>query len=1100
MADINIGDVTARIRADTTDFVKGIRDAQGQLTALGQQMAQSRQQLSQLPFNAVQNALDSFTQSVARAGNNQTLLRQSLAQADQAMKQFGVTTDQTGAMVDKFGQQVSQAGQQQLKDFTTSIRETQAELVQLQRFGINSSAGGGGLAGLLGGALPLAAGVGLATTITGLVSALKNFVGESVSLAAKMQDLNMAFRAIDGSAAAANKTLAFLFETAQRVGVDFEKVVEGFKRFDQAAKGTILEGEGIRQVFENMLSGARALGLSSQQVSGALVALEQTLTKGRLSAEEYRRQLGNAVPGALKLMADGIGVTTQALEEMITSGLIPADAAVIAFTNSMGELGRKAGPTVERLSGTFAQLRNETTTWMTAIGQGLGTIIQPFLADLIKMSIVLRDLFNIKPPGTQALPQVGSPQAPMGVVGSPFTDLITRAATQNAIDPGLFSRLIQAESNFNPNAVSRAGALGLGQLMLPTAQGLQIGVTAQNLREPERNVQLAARYLADMIDMFRQFDDQIKLALAAYNAGPGNVQKALNATRQAGEPLTFANVLPRLPMPGETGPYVERILAGGTTSASAVAGGAAGAPAVPPSAIGATPAMAGALSVSDAFVKNIEKTLTDFPRLQQQIENVAKSSMNWGNILGEDVHKQADALVKKFVQTAELLARFPDLLAKMTPQQREQVELAGRRVAIIQQRLDELAPTESGYRERIQQLKALEEAQKQADEEVTKNAEHYHDAIEQVRKALEQQEQQALQTLNRLQAGYTQTKEARDADTASAIAAKVAWSDAVQTQAALVKHLADTRDAYTQEVTALRDRFGVVKANIDATRDAAEAETAYTTKLQNALDLLRTPREQRQSERLALQRPAVERTPEQEQLLQQIRAQERLNYIIGVSEQLANSVGSAWTNALNGIAQGTQTVGRAFQQMAQTILQSMAQIAAQEATKGLIRLIVGSLLGGSTGVMGGGGSLGGAATSGFISSLGGGGDIASAIAGGGIGNAFATTGSFAGGGIVRRPTLALIGENAATTPEYVLNRPQMQALMTRTLQAAPSAGGQGMGGNHISIINVGSREQGEAEAAKQRALGRSVIINEVMSEMAQGDRSQILKLMRLTSR
>jgi soluble lytic murein transglycosylase-like protein len=109
------------------------------------------------------------------------------------------------------------------------------------------------------------------------------------------------------------------------------------------------------------------------------------------------------------------------------------------------------------------------------------------------------------------------PPAPV-VAGGPFGKLIHAAAEKHGVDEGLITWVIAVESNFNPRAVSRKRAQGLMQLLPATAAVYAVS----DIFDPAQNIDAGTRYLKDLLARYR---GDLRLALAAYNAGPEMVER-----------------------------------------------------------------------------------------------------------------------------------------------------------------------------------------------------------------------------------------------------------------------------------------------------------------------------------------------------------------------------------------------------------------------------------------------------------------------------------------------------------------------------------------------------------------------------------------------
>lgn len=184
----------------------------------------------------------------------------------------------------------------------------------------------------------------------GVIELLNQTVQAYQTLEAAQARLNVAN---EGSIARSAADLDFLRRTAARLGIDLGTLAREYSKFALATQGTNLQGANARKIFLAVAEAARVNRTSNEQLSGVFVALTQIVSKGAVQMEELRQQLGDRLPGALQIMADGLGVTTAELIKMLEAGKVTSDA-LVPFAE---ELNRRFGPGLaEALAGTTTAL------------------------------------------------------------------------------------------------------------------------------------------------------------------------------------------------------------------------------------------------------------------------------------------------------------------------------------------------------------------------------------------------------------------------------------------------------------------------------------------------------------------------------------------------------------------------------------------------------------------------------------------------------------------------------------------------------------------------------------------------------------------------
>lgn len=163
----------------------------------------------------------------------------------------------------------------------------------------------------------------------------------------EMQSISNTFKAATGSAHAGAQEMTFLREESKRLGIDLISAADAYRTLTAAARGTALEGEQARNIFLAISEASTVLGLSSQKTEQALYAVQQMISKGVVSMEELRRQLGDQLPGAFQTAARSMNMSERDFNKLVESGQLFTEDFMPAFIKALRD---QWGPGVEDAS------------------------------------------------------------------------------------------------------------------------------------------------------------------------------------------------------------------------------------------------------------------------------------------------------------------------------------------------------------------------------------------------------------------------------------------------------------------------------------------------------------------------------------------------------------------------------------------------------------------------------------------------------------------------------------------------------------------------------------------------------------------------------
>jgi tape measure domain-containing protein len=213
------------------------------------------------------------------------------------------------------------------------------------------------------------------STLKGMIGSIRNLAYAYFSLGAATQvfsnilkqtkaidTLNVAFKTTLGSTQAAAQAQEYLLDISERFGANLLGASQAYLKFSAASTQAGVSAQQTQDIFTSVTKASSILGLGAERTSYVFLALEQIMSKGRLSTEELRRQLGEHLPGAFGIAAEAMGVTTAKLTDMLKKGEIASTDFLPKFAKQLEKAyGIEQVERIDNLASAQERFNNQLT-------------------------------------------------------------------------------------------------------------------------------------------------------------------------------------------------------------------------------------------------------------------------------------------------------------------------------------------------------------------------------------------------------------------------------------------------------------------------------------------------------------------------------------------------------------------------------------------------------------------------------------------------------------------------------------------------------------------------------------------------------------------
>ena len=344
---------------------------------------------------AGERGLDQLKRSLVNIGKQSSLTDKSFSQLSKKLKEVQSRTTQSVNNLRSYSNAWKdiansvEIGSKEFKEATAEAAKLDKQLQRTsQRRGGRLRAGAqiagtvagagvfGGPEGAIGAAVGAIGGVPGAV-VGGAIGAqlgqIRQALGATAEYSASLGKLRIALFGVTTSQKEYQESLAFIKQTTKDFAIPQEVVTRQFTKLQASVQGAGGNVEDTKTAFNGIVAAVRATGGSLADVDSALTATAQVFSKGKVSAEELRQQIGERLPGAFTLFADAIGLTPQELDKALEKG----EVSLQDFQKFAEAIFKRYGENAKAIAGGPKSAGDRLKADLEELSESVGTLLEP---------------------------------------------------------------------------------------------------------------------------------------------------------------------------------------------------------------------------------------------------------------------------------------------------------------------------------------------------------------------------------------------------------------------------------------------------------------------------------------------------------------------------------------------------------------------------------------------------------------------------------------------------------------------------------------------------------------------------------------------------